>query len=123
MVVAGVWIAPSGISPNDELALGYWGGYSSEDPEPSESGLGMSGCSMVDMCGDHVGVGACEVIGACVAVQLWRKTAGCQGSSPPPTTDLPICRVSFPVRYLVPTWFNVCPAFILGPSPSLRGQS
>jgi hypothetical protein len=58
MVVAGVWIAPSGISPNDELALGYWGGYSSEDPEPSESGLGMSGCSMVDMCGDHVGVGA-----------------------------------------------------------------
>jgi hypothetical protein len=123
MVVAGVWIAPSGISPNDELALGYWGGYSSEDPEPSESGLGMSGCSMVDMCGDHVGVVSLlsdrGVCGGAVVAENGRMS----GIFPPPTTDLPICRVSFPVRSLVPTWFNLCPAFILGPSPGLRSQS
>lgn len=47
MVLAGVWICSSTVSPNDELVLtGYWGN-SSEEPEPSESGLGISGCCMV----------------------------------------------------------------------------
>lgn len=48
MVLAGVWIWSSMVSPNDELALtGYWGNSSEEEPEPSESGLGISGCCMM----------------------------------------------------------------------------
>lgn len=50
MVVAGVWTSGSKASAKAELALkGYCEGNSSEEPEPSESWLAMSGCSMVEL--------------------------------------------------------------------------
>lgn len=47
MVLAGVWTWLSTVSPNGALALTGYCGNSSEEPEPSESGLGISWCCIV----------------------------------------------------------------------------
>lgn len=58
MVLVGVWIWSSTVSPNDALALTGYCGNSSEEPEPSESGLGIPVCCIVvipcDGPGEHV---------------------------------------------------------------------
>mgnify|MGYP006988609416 CR=1 FL=1 len=47
IVLAGVGIWSPTVSPTDEVVLMGYCGNSSEEPEPSESGLGISGCCMV----------------------------------------------------------------------------
>lgn len=83
-------MAPSKASPKDELALmGYWAGNSSDEPEPSESWLAMSGCSMVDRVmrvGDDED-GACKLIGACGGAWRCWPMGLSAGRNPLPSLD------------------------------------